>query len=222
MIGWLHQAATAPTPAQITGVKYVAVSARRTDSDAMALVYDVDVRWAGAPDISLLLAPSRKWIIKQRRIGAETLDCDGLPQLCRPMAGPACCTCALIACCTISLCRPWAAWVFCSECAEGGSVAWLADLQDAERSEHDRVPAGKLKVLPRLNFTPAMVVAVKTLHMAAIVRVTLSPVLHDAPFVGGFSFCFLDMPYLDFDLRRVHPYTARSAMRQRVACPCVL
>ena len=56
-------------------------------------------------------------------------------------------------------------------------------------------------MLPRLNFTPAMVVAVKTLHMAAIVRVTLSPVLHDAPFVGGFSFCFLDMPYLDFDLR---------------------
>ncbi len=60
---------------------------------------------------------------------------------------------------------------------------------------------GTLKVLPRLNFTPAMVVAVNTLHMAAILRVTLSPVLHDAPFVGAFSFCFLDMPYLDFDLR---------------------
>ena len=56
-------------------------------------------------------------------------------------------------------------------------------------------------MLPRLNFTPAMVVAVKTLHLAAIVRLTLSPVLHDAPFVGGFSFCFLDLPYLDFDLR---------------------
>ena len=55
---------------QITGVKHVAVSARRTESDAMALVYDIDVRWAGAPDISLLLAPSRKWIVKQRRIGA--------------------------------------------------------------------------------------------------------------------------------------------------------
>jgi len=61
---------------QITGVKHVAVSARGADSDAMALVYDIDVRWAGAPDISLLLAPSRKWIIKQRRIGAGTLIWD--------------------------------------------------------------------------------------------------------------------------------------------------
>ena len=59
-----------PLRLQIMGVKHVAVSANRTGSDAMALVYDVDVRWAGAPDISLLLAPSRKWIVKQRRIGA--------------------------------------------------------------------------------------------------------------------------------------------------------
>ena len=46
-----------------------------------------------------------------------------------------------------------------------------------------------------------MVVALNTLHMSAVIRVTLSPVLHDAPFVGSVSFCFLDMPYLDFDLR---------------------
>ena len=56
-------------------------------------------------------------------------------------------------------------------------------------------------MVPELNFTPAMVVALNTLHMSAVVRVTLSPVLHDAPFVGSVSFCFLDMPYLDFDLR---------------------
>ena len=55
------------------GVKHVAVSAHRTGSDAMALVYDIDIRWAGSPDISLLLAPSRKWIVKQRRIGAAFL-----------------------------------------------------------------------------------------------------------------------------------------------------
>lgn len=55
--------------------------------------------------------------------------------------------------------------------------------------------------MPELNFTPTMVVALNTLHMSAVVRVTLSPVLHDAPFVGSVSFCFLDMPYLDFDLR---------------------
>ena len=72
-------------------------------------------------------------------------------------------------------------------------------------------------MLPRLNFTPAMVVAVKTLHMAAIVRVTLSPVLHDAPFVGGFSFCFLDMPYLDFDLRRAHAHSVLTALTEWVA-----
>ena len=61
--------------------------------------------------------------------------------------------------------------------------------------------AGNLKVVPELNFTPAMVVALNTLHMSAVIRVTLSPVLHDVPFVGSVSFCFLDMPYLDFDLR---------------------
>ena len=54
------------------GVKHVAVSAHRTGSDAMALVYDIDVRWAGSPDISLLLTPSRKWIVKQRRIGTAS------------------------------------------------------------------------------------------------------------------------------------------------------
>ena len=73
-------------------------------------------------------------------------------------------------------------------------------------------------MLPRLNFTPAMVVAVKTLHLAAIVRLTLSPVLHDAPFVGGFSFCFLDMPYLDFDLRRVHTEVCADRALHTVSC----
>jgi hypothetical protein len=57
------------------GVKHVAVSAQRTGSDAMALVYDIDIRWAGSPDISLLLTPSRKWIVKQRRIGADSRLC---------------------------------------------------------------------------------------------------------------------------------------------------
>ena len=71
--------AAAAAASQITGVKHVAMAARRTDSDAMALVYDIDVRWAGAPDISLLLAPSRKWIVKQRRIGADNLICGGVP-----------------------------------------------------------------------------------------------------------------------------------------------
>ena len=83
-------------------------------------------------------------------------------------------------------------------CLQFSQDMWLCSCPDA----------GNLKVLPRLNFTPAMVVAVKTLHLAAIVRVTLSPVLHDAPFVGGFSFCFLDMPYLDFDLRCAYTHAS--------------
>ena len=66
-----------PLSSQIMGVKHVAVSAQRAGSDAMALVYDIDIRWAGSPDISLLLTPSRKWIVKQRRIGAELHLCWG-------------------------------------------------------------------------------------------------------------------------------------------------
>lgn len=53
------------------GVKTVGVATARGNSEAMALVYDIDVRWAGAPDISLMLTPSRKWIIRQRKIGAQ-------------------------------------------------------------------------------------------------------------------------------------------------------
>lgn len=47
------------------------VATRSSGSDSMSLVYDIDVRWAGSPDISLMLTPSRKWIIKQRKIGAH-------------------------------------------------------------------------------------------------------------------------------------------------------
>ena len=57
------------------GVKTVGVAAGRGNADAMALVYDIDVRWAGTPDINLMLTPSRKWIIRQRNIGARRRTC---------------------------------------------------------------------------------------------------------------------------------------------------
>ncbi len=105
-------------------------------------------------------------------------------------------------CCNYQRCMLWTACVCCSGCTGVAQLLDSRELQAAERAGHHLIlVTGKLKVLPQLNFTPAMVVAVKTLHLAAIVRLTLSPVLHDAPFVGGLSFCFLDMPYLDFDLR---------------------
>ena len=68
----------------------------------------------------------------------------------------------------------------------------LACLQDA---------AGKLKVLPSVNMTPVMAVRVRTVQMSAILRVNLSPVLDDLPFIGGIALSFMTQPYLDFDLR---------------------
>ena len=52
-------------------MKNVKVATGRGGADSVALVYDIDVRWAGAPDISLMLTPSRKWIVRQRKIGAH-------------------------------------------------------------------------------------------------------------------------------------------------------
>jgi Ca2+-dependent lipid-binding protein len=61
--------------------------------------------------------------------------------------------------------------------------------------------AGKLKVLPAVNMTPVMAVRVRTVQMSAIMRVSLSPVLDDLPFIGGVALSFMTQPYLDFDLR---------------------
>lgn len=69
------------------GVKTVEVSSGRGSTNAMALVYDIDVRWAGAPDISLMFTPSRKWIIKQRKIGASRLASCAAAMNVPPMPG---------------------------------------------------------------------------------------------------------------------------------------
>jgi len=63
------------------------------------------------------------------------------------------------------------------------------------------VDAGKLKVLPAVNMTPVMAVRVRTVQMSAVLRVSLSPVLDDLPFIGGVALSFMTQPYLDFDLR---------------------
>lgn len=56
-------------------------------------------------------------------------------------------------------------------------------------------------MLPTVNMTPVMAVRVRTVQMSAIMRVSLSPVLDDLPFIGGIALSFMTQPYLDFDLR---------------------
>lgn len=56
-------------------------------------------------------------------------------------------------------------------------------------------------MLPAVNMTPVMAVRVRTVQMSAIMRVSLSPVLDDLPFIGGVALSFMTQPYLDFDLR---------------------
>lgn len=61
---------------------------------------------------------------------------------------------------------------------------------------------GKLKVLPAVNMTPVMAVRMRQVQISAIMRVSLSPVLDDLPFIGGISLSLMAQPYIDFDLRR--------------------
>ncbi len=61
--------------------------------------------------------------------------------------------------------------------------------------------AGKLKVLPAVNMTPVMAVRMRQVQISAIMRVSLSPVLDDLPFIGGISLSLMAQPYIDFDLR---------------------
>ena len=56
-------------------------------------------------------------------------------------------------------------------------------------------------MLPAVNMTPVMAVRVRTVQMSAVLRVTMSPVLDDLPFIGGVALSFMTQPYLDFDLR---------------------
>lgn len=60
---------------------------------------------------------------------------------------------------------------------------------------------GKLKVLPAVNMTPVMAVRMRQVQISAIMRVSLSPVLDDLPFIGGISLSLMSQPYIDFDLR---------------------
>eukprot|EP00208_Stichococcus_sp_RCC1054_P005462 CAMPEP_0206148526 /NCGR_PEP_ID=MMETSP1473-20131121/36862_1 /ASSEMBLY_ACC=CAM_ASM_001109 /TAXON_ID=1461547 /ORGANISM="Stichococcus sp, Strain RCC1054" /LENGTH=511 /DNA_ID=CAMNT_0053545887 /DNA_START=207 /DNA_END=1739 /DNA_ORIENTATION=- len=108
------------TPIQIVGIKN---STFRTGADQLGIVLDIDLRWAGTPDLTLKLLPSRKWV---------------------------------------------------------------------------------LKVLPKtkgIDLTPEMHVAFNTLHVAGMLRVTLTPIVQDIPFVGGVSLSWLEMPMVDFDVR---------------------
>ncbi|CAK0771570.1 hypothetical protein CVIRNUC_003873 [Coccomyxa viridis] len=114
-------------PMSIMGVRIVPQS---HSGQNVAIDLDIDVRWAGEPDVLLKLEPSSKWLLNAVRIG-------------------------------------------------------------------------KLKVLPSVNMTPVMAVRVRTVQMSAILRVNLSPVLDDLPFIGGIALSFMTQPYLDFDLRLV-------------------
>ncbi|CAL8462063.1 g1594 [Coccomyxa elongata] len=96
----------------------------------VSIELDVDVRWAGEPDVLLKLEPSTKWITNAVKIG-------------------------------------------------------------------------KLKVLPAVNMTPVMAVRMRQVQISAIMRVSLSPVLDDLPFIGGISLSLMAQPYIDFDLRLV-------------------
>lgn len=107
-------------PIQIVGIKN---NTFRTASEQLGIVLDLDVRWAGQPDITLKLLPSRKWV---------------------------------------------------------------------------------LKVLPKMkgfDLTPEMHVAFNTLHVAGMLRVTLTPIVQNAPFVGGMTMSWLETPMIDFDVR---------------------
>ncbi|CAL5228044.1 g11108 [Coccomyxa viridis] len=115
-------------PMSIMGVR---IAPPQTSSGSnVAIELDIDVRWAGEPDVLLKLEPSNKWLMNAVKIG-------------------------------------------------------------------------KLKVLPAVNMTPVMAVRVRTVQMSAVLRVTMSPVLDDLPFIGGVALSFITQPYLDFDLRLV-------------------
>lgn len=109
-----------PIPIQIVGIKN---STFRTASEQLGIVLDLDLRWAGQPDITLKLLPSRRWLFKL------------LPQ------------------------------------SKG------------------------------FDWTPEMHIAFNSLHLAGMLRVTLTPVVQSAPFVGGMSISWLQTPMIDFDVR---------------------
>ena len=67
-------------------------------------------------------------------------------------------------------------------------------------------------MLPAVNMTPVMAVRVRTVQMSAVLRVSLSPVLDDLPFIGGVALSFMTPPYLDFDLRYCPPYQCASLL----------
>ncbi len=144
---------------------------------------DIDVRWAGEPDVLLKLEPSNKWLMNAVKIGE--VDCTHLM---------ACALCAPRVCMQVEKREGH---------AENPPSHEPRNVKDACLAGYsrDHCGAGKLKVLPAVNMTPVMAVRVRTVQMSAVLRVTMSPVLDDLPFIGGVALSFMTQPYLDFDLR---------------------
>ena len=146
---------------------------------------DVDLRWAGEPDIVLKLEPTNKWVMNALRLGAR-----------RPLPLSTSTVAALFT-------------TFLDPCEDAAPPA--TSLGPPARSAVRGVSpcvtvcacsAGKLKVLPAVDITPTMTCQVRMIQISAILRVSLAPVLPDLPFVGAVSLSLMTPPYLDFDLRR--------------------
>lgn len=68
--------------------------------------------------------------------------------------------------------------------------------------------------------TPVMAVRMRQVQISAILRVSLSPVLDDLPFIGGISLSLMAQPCIDFDLRQGlpqdHVHTPASSQELRM------
>jgi hypothetical protein len=84
---------------------------------------------------------------------------------------------------------------FAGDLAEGGALAMALDIQ----VEWD----GQPDILIQLSGIPGASVAVQLCHVKGLLRVELSPIEDELPFLTGLSLTLLSNPELDFDIRRV-------------------
>ncbi|KAL4437443.1 hypothetical protein ABPG75_004582 [Micractinium tetrahymenae] len=61
--------------------------------------------------------------------------------------------------------------------------------------------AGEPDVVMQLSGIPGTAVAVRTCQVSGMLRIVLSPIEEELPFVTGITLSLLDRPYLDFDIR---------------------
>ena len=184
-------------------------------------VIDIEVRWAGEPDVVMQLSgiPGAAVAVRTcqvRRLGRLVrlkgqklvLDGSGRAHLPGRLVGAASGVGRRWLCCCATAAAA-AAVAAAAKAAAAAAGEWQALLSGATPSPCTR-PCCHVSAMPRVvlsvvedQYRPTITCpsALSSCQVSGMLRVVLSPIEEELPFVTGITLSLLERPYLDFDVR---------------------